>query len=294
MLNSRWLQPLHGCSGEAFYVDGSSRIQWITFLAPSTHPGSLVRIFVVGEDGLLNSSIYSQVISNSYGMSRTVGLFTRALPKSVRFTVSGDVSPPTDVNTIADGSVIKLAGPFGVSCMTKGQLQLTHHGYRKGHYMSTTQRLCTIFWSRFATASIVNNFVRLLILIHILTHRSCIPSMRAQASPCAPMPPMQSLYSADLAGSGADMTLGTGLFATSGDMHRRQRKMLNPVFSIAHMREMGKRRIPFSPICRILTKTSVPIFYDAAEKVWQSICLTLVTGAHISIPLAASYLLEED
>ncbi|KAJ3534146.1 hypothetical protein NMY22_g7047 [Coprinellus aureogranulatus] len=33
-------------------------------------------------------------------------------------------------------------------------------------------------------------------------------------------------------------TLGMGLLATLGDHHRKQRKMLNPVFSIAHMREM--------------------------------------------------------
>ncbi|KAJ2926779.1 hypothetical protein H1R20_g10302, partial [Candolleomyces eurysporus] len=47
---------------------------------------------------------------------------------------------------------------------------------------------------------------------------------------------------------GADLSFGKGLFATTGDRHRKQRKMLNPVFSIAHMREM------------------VPIFYDVAEK----------------------------
>ncbi|RXW17125.1 hypothetical protein EST38_g8730 [Candolleomyces aberdarensis] len=47
---------------------------------------------------------------------------------------------------------------------------------------------------------------------------------------------------------GADLSFGKGLFATTGERHRKQRKMLNPVFSIAHMREM------------------VPIFYDVAEK----------------------------
>ncbi|KAE9396156.1 hypothetical protein BT96DRAFT_996974 [Gymnopus androsaceus JB14] len=34
----------------------------------------------------------------------------------------------------------------------------------------------------------------------------------------------------------ADVFLGKGLLGTVGDVHRRQRKMLNPVFSIAHMR----------------------------------------------------------
>ncbi|KAJ2919030.1 hypothetical protein MD484_g1462, partial [Candolleomyces efflorescens] len=47
---------------------------------------------------------------------------------------------------------------------------------------------------------------------------------------------------------GADLSFGKGLFATTGDQHRKQRKMLNPLFSIAHMREM------------------VPIFYDVVEK----------------------------
>ncbi|KAF8150633.1 cytochrome P450 [Crassisporium funariophilum] len=34
------------------------------------------------------------------------------------------------------------------------------------------------------------------------------------------------------------LTFGPGLLGTLGDHHRKQRKMLNPVFSIAHMREM--------------------------------------------------------
>ncbi|KAG2003363.1 cytochrome P450 [Coprinopsis cinerea AmutBmut pab1-1] len=42
---------------------------------------------------------------------------------------------------------------------------------------------------------------------------------------------------------------GPGLLSTLGDHHRRQRKMLNPVFSIAHMRGM------------------VPIFWEVASKV---------------------------
>ncbi|KAJ3548683.1 hypothetical protein NMY22_g1169 [Coprinellus aureogranulatus] len=59
---------------------------------------------------------------------------------------------------------------------------------------------------------------------------------------------------------GADVSLGRGLLATSGAMHRRQRKMLNPVFSISHMREM------------------IPIFYDVAEKVGDTFCNMLHNG----------------
>ena len=35
---------------------------------------------------------------------------------------------------------------------------------------------------------------------------------------------------------GGKLILGPGLLATIGDVHRRQRKMLNPVFSAAYMR----------------------------------------------------------
>ncbi|RDB25864.1 Docosahexaenoic acid omega-hydroxylase CYP4F3 [Hypsizygus marmoreus] len=47
--------------------------------------------------------------------------------------------------------------------------------------------------------------------------------------------------------------LGHGLLGTLGDTHRKQRKMLNPLFSIAHMRHM------------------VPIFYDVANKLHNAI-----------------------
>ena len=33
--------------------------------------------------------------------------------------------------------------------------------------------------------------------------------------------------------------LGPGLLSTEGRQHRRQRKMLNPVFSAAHLRHMN-------------------------------------------------------
>ncbi|TCD69776.1 cytochrome P450-dit2 [Steccherinum ochraceum] len=49
------------------------------------------------------------------------------------------------------------------------------------------------------------------------------------------------------------MTFGPGLLSVNGDHHRKQRKMLNPVFSIAHMRHM------------------TPIFYRVAHKLKDAI-----------------------
>ncbi|KAL1947082.1 hypothetical protein VTO73DRAFT_14043 [Trametes versicolor] len=51
----------------------------------------------------------------------------------------------------------------------------------------------------------------------------------------------------------SEVTLGPGLLATLGDHHRKQRKLLNPVFSIAHMRHM------------------LPTFYDISHKLQQGI-----------------------
>ena len=45
------------------------------------------------------------------------------------------------------------------------------------------------------------------------------------------------------------LVFGPGLFGTLGEHHRRQRKLLNPVFSIAHMRHL------------------TPIFYETAHRV---------------------------
>ncbi|KAF6760456.1 cytochrome P450 [Ephemerocybe angulata] len=52
---------------------------------------------------------------------------------------------------------------------------------------------------------------------------------------------------------GNKIIFGEGLFSTTGDLHRRQRKMLNPVFSIAHMRDM------------------IPIFYNVVEKLGKAL-----------------------
>ncbi|TEB32626.1 cytochrome P450 [Coprinellus micaceus] len=48
------------------------------------------------------------------------------------------------------------------------------------------------------------------------------------------------------------IVFGEGLLSTMGEQHRKQRKMLNPVFSIAHMREM------------------IPIFYDVVHRLGDS------------------------
>ncbi|KAF7768284.1 hypothetical protein Agabi119p4_7527 [Agaricus bisporus var. burnettii] len=49
------------------------------------------------------------------------------------------------------------------------------------------------------------------------------------------------------------LLFGEGLLSTLGEQHRKQRKMLNPVFSIAHMREM------------------TPIFYDVTSRLRKAI-----------------------
>ncbi|GLB40488.1 putative cytochrome P450 family protein [Lyophyllum shimeji] len=58
------------------------------------------------------------------------------------------------------------------------------------------------------------------------------------------------------------LSLGDGLLSTLGERHRRQRKMLNPVFSIAHMRHM------------------LPVFHDVAKKLETAIRLSVINGAH--------------
>jgi hypothetical protein len=50
-----------------------------------------------------------------------------------------------------------------------------------------------------------------------------------------------------------------------GERHRKQRKMLNPVFSIAHMREMSKDGFLTNKI--LISPSLVPIFYEVTHKV---------------------------
>ncbi|KAF8990992.1 cytochrome P450 [Cyathus striatus] len=64
---------------------------------------------------------------------------------------------------------------------------------------------------------------------------------------------------------GSKLMFGEGLLGTIGDKHRKQRKMLNPVFSIVHMREMSEffgLGYSFDP----LTEHGTPHPYSAAVK----------------------------
>ena len=54
--------------------------------------------------------------------------------------------------------------------------------------------------------------------------------------------------------------LGDGLLATLGERHRKQRRLLNPVFSIAHMRHM------------------LPIFYNITCKLQEAISIRVKDG----------------
>ncbi|EAU84603.2 cytochrome P450 [Coprinopsis cinerea okayama7 len=56
------------------------------------------------------------------------------------------------------------------------------------------------------------------------------------------------------------LMFGPGLLATVDEQHRKQRKLLNPVFSIAHMREM------------------IPTFYEVAHRLRDSISTTVSAG----------------
>ncbi|KAF5316337.1 hypothetical protein D9619_006495 [Psilocybe cf. subviscida] len=56
------------------------------------------------------------------------------------------------------------------------------------------------------------------------------------------------------------LAFGDGLLGTLGDQHRKQRKMLNPVFSTAHMRNM------------------VPVFYDISHKLRYAIAKKVADG----------------
>ncbi|KAF9820625.1 hypothetical protein IEO21_01328 [Rhodonia placenta] len=56
------------------------------------------------------------------------------------------------------------------------------------------------------------------------------------------------------------LMLGDGLLATVGERHRRQRKLLNPVFSVAHMRHM------------------IPIFYEITHNLRDAISTRVKDG----------------
>lgn len=52
-----------------------------------------------------------------------------------------------------------------------------------------------------------------------------------------------------------------------GERHRKQRKMLNPVFSIAHMREMSALILTPYSFLFTLNSIPVPIFYNVTHNV---------------------------
>ncbi|OSX64591.1 hypothetical protein POSPLADRAFT_1044111 [Postia placenta MAD-698-R-SB12] len=56
------------------------------------------------------------------------------------------------------------------------------------------------------------------------------------------------------------LIFGPGLLATLGDQHRKQRKILNPVFSVAHMRDM------------------LPLFYNVIHRLRDAISLQVTKG----------------
>ncbi|KAE9382819.1 cytochrome P450, partial [Gymnopus androsaceus JB14] len=68
-----------------------------------------------------------------------------------------------------------------------------------------------------------------------------------------------SLFQPPRLESGA-LLLGKGLLNTAGEHHRKQRKMLNPVFSIAHMRSM------------------MPIFYDVVDQLKSALTHRVQSG----------------
>ena len=67
----------------------------------------------------------------------------------------------------------------------------------------------------------------------------------------------------------------------SGEQHRKQRKMLNPVFSIVHMRNMGTTLCSLSSwilYCEFVHL--VPMFSDIAKKVGQIVHASTADNSH--------------
>ncbi|KAF5360936.1 hypothetical protein D9756_005075 [Leucocoprinus leucothites] len=68
------------------------------------------------------------------------------------------------------------------------------------------------------------------------------------------------------------LIFGEGLLSTLGEQHRKQRKMLNPVFSIAHMREMSMPPpLVDSSLHSTHGSSSAPIFYEVTSRLQKSI-----------------------
>ena len=54
-------------------------------------------------------------------------------------------------------------------------------------------------------------------------------------------------------------------FQTLGEQHRKQKKILNPVFATSHVREMSLSS--FLVVLLVIDIVSAPIFYDVVHKV---------------------------
>ncbi|KAI0649221.1 cytochrome P450 [Trametes meyenii] len=71
----------------------------------------------------------------------------------------------------------------------------------------------------------------------------------------------QELYTRSVVGNkGIELMIGPGLFAMQGPRHRRQRKMLTPAFSAAHMRDM------------------TPFFHQIIDKLREAIQVRVAAG----------------
>ncbi|KAG6907127.1 hypothetical protein DXG01_010431 [Tephrocybe rancida] len=77
------------------------------------------------------------------------------------------------------------------------------------------------------------------------------------------------------------LIFGGGLLSSQGDQHKKQRKMLNPVFSIVHMRHMSEDE----PALEAATHTDmlyfleVPLFNDVAQRLQKALTIKLASGA---------------
>ncbi|KAJ3514910.1 hypothetical protein NLJ89_g2096 [Agrocybe chaxingu] len=71
---------------------------------------------------------------------------------------------------------------------------------------------------------------------------------------------------------------GEGLLTTLGEKHQRQRKMLNPVFSIAHLREMGEPELQPSVHPPADPPTQVSIFYQVGHKLRDTLVKMTASG----------------
>jgi len=67
------------------------------------------------------------------------------------------------------------------------------------------------------------------------------------------------------------MMFGPGLFATVGDTHRKQRKLMNPAFSVNHMRRI-------LPVFHSLTSQLVGIMRKEVEQELQEVDMTVYLG----------------